>query len=400
MPFLSFKFYNLPSVISGNLFGFIEVLSRLVVWSTLPILALNVIPGLYGEIVLIYVWITIISGGLLYGQGRAVLRYYEKISFWKINSSIVIIVMLSFIISILLIVFLEYSWMVLYISILIVLHQLILNASRVEKDIKVFSFFKLGYAVLRFLAIVGLLIFSPTAETYIVIESAVITLIIISQFTYYLYGRSSKVFTCFCFTDIKKKIIFGTPLGLQTLASLMILHVDKLIVASYLGAKELGNYFFMFSFCSCVSFLFAFNAQRYEVKVYKSENFNTAIEQSVTCFKKNLFYGAIFFPIASVSYFIAMQVSVDYQYMPFLMAILYLSQLLNVFIIKYSYLFTYMAKNKYIMIASIFGAITSTIFMLFSINFLGLVGIVLASIIGNLTTMFFSIYFFRVKVST
>lgn len=155
----------------------------------------------------------------------------------------------------------------------------------------------------------------------------------------------------------------------------------------------------MFSFCSCISFLFAFNAQRYEVKVYQSEDFSTARNLSITCFKNNLFHGAIFFPVASIAYFIATQVSDNFRFMPFLMAILYLSQLLNVFILKYSYVFTYMAKNKYIMIASICGAITSTVCMLLLIKLLGLVGIVIASMIGNLTTILFSLYFYKVKVS-
>ncbi|HDY7975441.1 TPA: lipopolysaccharide biosynthesis protein [Vibrio vulnificus] len=378
---------KLKAALKGNSFGASDVISRLIIWCALPLCAIFIEAKDYGELVLLYTYISILSPILLFGQGRAVLKYAGEKSNFSTSTPVLICSAVTTLIFVPVYYYDPIKVNILLAAYLLSIIMILSNRSRVYSNIKTFVFLRLGYGIARLMLLLILSLFF-TIFYYVYVEIISIFVVLIPTAIYLLLCKEKKI--KFDVTDIKKSALFGFPLFLQSVFLVISQHFDKIFIAHYLSKEHLGNYAFMFTFCSCVSFIFSFFAQKYEVKVYQADTLNQAKSYSKDFFCMCVKASGVFYFISVACYYIStVLASGNYEFMPLDMTLLFFSQCINMLILKYSYVLTFLEKNSKIFMATVIGAIFSVTSIYFLVPILGLLGAVFSSLCANLVTMLF-----------
>lgn len=373
---------KLTSSLKKNKFGFVEIISRLIIWCTLPICAIFLSPKDYGEVIIIYAFLVIVSAIIIFGQGRAVLKFSKKGNDYNLFIPLTICTVFA-IILILTSVIINVNYIELiiasYFSSCIVI---ITNMSRANHEIEFFTFLRLGSAVLRII-IVSLLVVLFSKNFYIYYE--LFCSIIVFIIGLIVYGKKNTNSIKIDRENLVKSLTFGLPLLIQSVFLVTAQHIDKILVAKFLGTEELGSYALMFSFCSSVSFLFAYFSQKFEIKIYQSDSFMMAKRYAIKFKKVCLKSCVIFYFISLTAYYtFTSLINSEYEFFLIEMSILYISQCLNIWVLEASYLFSHLNKNSAIMISSGCSAIVSLIVIYILVSKYGVLGVAISLVISSL----------------
>lgn len=374
----------------SNSFGFVEIFSRLINWGCLPLVSLLIAPDVFGQIVLLYSYILIITvlGG--FGQQRSILMYGAKddTAFYSACNLTVIAALFIFFSAMLLF---NISIFLLPVIILNVLLNNLVSLSRAKENFIEFAKFRIGASLLRFLFVLVLLMIEPSIESYIFAEFISVSTIIILGL---IKSTLNLKFNCF---KLKRKNLifyfsFGLPLFLQAGMTQILQIGDRFIIANSLGEVTLASYFFVSIFCSSVAFVFAFNAQKYEVTIYRSENLFFARKNTKAFLKKCLIHAFYFYFISLLLYFLSTLLSKNYSFDFLLMTALYLHFSSNVIFLSLTFLLTYRLLNKIILFISIFSALLFLIVVYIFIRHIGLYSIPLAGLLVSAVTSLILMY--------
>ncbi|WP_417585603.1 lipopolysaccharide biosynthesis protein [Nitrincola sp.] len=348
----------------------------------MPLIGLLIPVDSYGDIVLTFTYVVILMSVGQLGQNRTILRF-EGIKFATFETSSAIALLSSIIIAGIAVKILEIHSLVIFAVVFIVYLNLLYSKCRVDNNIVAFSILKLSYPILKLLSFFALMFFADLNLSigYVIAE-------IFSSFISVLVGiRFIKFKKAFNKIEVPLFMKFGIPVFFQTILLHVIQYGDKIFVSSYFGKIVLANYFFVSIFCTCVVFLFSYFSQKYEVIIYRAKNWNEAKRRTTNYLIKCLMSGFAFFPIALLSYLIAVQVNGDYDINYRLMLLMYASSLLGAFTNSYFYLIGYLNKNSLIIKYSLFLCLLYVTFIFTGVEQLGIYVMPAANIFATLVSL-------------
>lgn len=384
--------------IRSNNFGFAEISSKLINWVCLPTVALIITPSLFGQIVLLYSYITIISILGAFGQQRAILMYAIKDSSTFYHTSIISIAT-ALIISILVILLFDLSLLLLPIVLINIMVNNCVSLFRSMDNFKAFAFYRLAAAGGRFSFVIIFILVNPTLESYLFAELSSIALV----FVIGILKKSVQVKN-FCFKFDFKKITnlfgFGLPLFLQAGITQITQTGDRFIISSNLGSIALAKYFFVLVFCSSVAFIFAFNAQKYEVKIYRAISLDEARLNTFLFCLQSLKHGFFFYFISLFSYYVLTKASVEYSFDLIFMTSLYIYFYSNIFFTGLTYFFCYIGKSTLLILLTVLNGTAFMALIFIFIERIELYAISIAGIaVNSFTLLIFLFYIVRPSIA-
>ncbi|ARR45715.1 hypothetical protein CAY59_15960 [Vibrio campbellii] len=364
---------------SVNYFGLIEILSRLVNWSYLPIVAFLVSASSYGDIVLYFTYITLVMSLGALGQNRTILKFgndeelFYHSMFISLLSTLMICLFVIFVLGL--------SFVLLPISVLLVFMNNICTRLRLINGVRDFGFIKVLHPVMKLVFfITGLFIFDiEPLYLYMLTEmlaSIFVSLYILFKLKVNIYKLDGRCF--------RKTLSFGFPVFVQTVFSLMVQYGDKIYVSERFGNVILADYYFVSVFCSGVGFIFAYYSQKYEVKIYQANSFDTALNATKAFLYRSLSSGILFFPVSLLAYYFSTKVSNEYQFNLYLMVLYYICSLILVLSTSFYYLVAYLDMNKYIIYYSVLLAAMYYLFVFCFVDSIGIYAMPIASIASTL----------------
>lgn len=377
----------------SNSFGFIEILSRLINWGCLPLVSLYVAPDVFGQVVLLYSYIIFITALGGFGQQRIILMYGSR-DVTSFYASSLISLLAVFFIFFIASYFLTINTMLLPVVVISVLINNLVSLSRSRESFFDFCLYRIGSSVSRLLFVVIFLMCDPSIQSYIYAEIAAI--LSISIF-WVFKGRAS--FTTSNFDVNYKKLMvcfsFGFPLFLQVFVTYLLQVGDRFVISKLLGHEALGAYFFVSVFCTCVAFIFSFNAQKYEIRIYNSVEFKEAKSWSLEFCKNSLKHCLYFFPLSCAAYYVLALVSKKYDMDFYLMAQLYLFHSFSIFFITSTFLFSYLNKNFFTFLLSFFNSLIFLIILYFLIPYYNLNSVAIAGAFVNIVSFLVFLFLYN-----
>lgn len=376
----------------ANNFGFVEIISRMINWGCLPIVALFAEPETFGQIVLVYSSIIIVTtlGG--FGQQRAILMYAhcDHTAFFYAN---ILSITAAIIIGFSTVLFFHLSPIITLIVLLNVQINNLVSNARSTNDFFTFSVLRVGITLSRFVFVMVFLSIKLSITVYLYAEFFSALLVIVIWFFVKPLPLNRASFKT-DFNKIFSLFSFGLPLFLQSGVAQITQLGDRFIVSSSLGEAVLASYFFVSVFCSSVAFIFSFNAQKYEVRIYRATDIIEAKKNTTEFCVTSLKLTVIFYFISLSLYFLITYFGGKYEFDFLLMTSLFVNSSLFVFSIAMNYYFSYLGKNKYIILLSSGTAILFIAIVYFLISKLGLYSIAIAGFIVSL--IYFLLFLFSV----
>lgn len=377
------KFLNL------NSFGSIEVFSRLLNWLALPVVSLWLLPNVYGEVIIMNTLLIFTSSLGLLGQNRVVLVFGSK-QHAVVISSFISSLIFSLSISLLAVLYFDISYLFLAVVASLNILNLMIAYYRVNEDLVSFRRGRLVYVLVRLLSVILLLLLNDDVYFYLLAEVLAVVLTIFTLLyrkdLFKISYRSLKT------ENFKTCFNFGMPLLIQTLFASIIQHSDKIIISTELGNEALANYYYIAIFCTSVSFVFAYYAQKHEVSIYNASSTLSAIKESKKFLFSSLKGSLLFFSISLPLYLISCIVNENYEPNVLYMVTLFLYFSSGVFAVAFSYYFTYLNFNRIILLSSIINAAVYCFFIFISIEQIKLWSIPFSGLLANLLTLIFYNY--------
>ncbi|MBE3663170.1 hypothetical protein BOO91_19795, partial [Vibrio navarrensis] len=328
---------------SINSFGLVEILSRLVNWSYLPIVAFLVSASSYGDIVLYFTYITLIMSLGALGQNRTILKFGndEELFF----HSLFISLLSTLTICCIAIFVLNLSFILLPIAVLLVFISNICSRLRVVNGIEDFKIIKISHPAIKLAFFISFNFISDVEPLYLYIFTEFISSIFV--FAYIISKLKINIYKV-SYGGFRRSMLFGLPVFIQTVFSLMVQYGDKIYVSEKFGNVVLAEYYFVSIFCSSVGFIFAYYSQKYEVKIYQAHNIDIALNTTKAFLYRSLLSGIMFFPFSLLAYYFCTAISSEYHFNIYLMVLYYICSLILVLSTSFYYLVAYLDINKYI----------------------------------------------------
>lgn len=371
------------SRLSSN-FGAIEVICKGVNWITLPLVAFLVPPERYGAVVLSYTIITVVSTLVLFGQGRSILKFYDKKENWITTSTTIILgISAASFLGTAYIFEIENPALITLISFLLATHAALSLKLRTIHEKEEYLILRFSHTMLRLTLVPAIVVISPSITHYLAAEAAaIIGSLALSRKT--LISTISEIRKIPPENFIRTAKM-GAPLFLQAMCSLAIANLDKIIIAQKIGEAALGQYAFIFSMASSLAFINAYYSMQHEAEIYKSPNFECAKEKASIFSKKLILANLAVSPFLFAAYLATPFLSDNIQSAPSTFLVILASQIMAGAALRGSYLSTYKEETGTILVVSIFCALTNTALNYLLIPNYGLNGAATASLASNCT---------------
>ncbi len=385
-----------------NAFGYVEVLSRLLNWAVLPLVSFIITPNVFGEVVLIYSFIVFSANVGLFGQNKTILVYGARDKF-IIFYPIFLILFFSQFISIFINTLYEFGLIFILAS---CMSSCLLGYSyyyRVKDNVFSFSILRIGQSLSRLVFISAFLIYDASIEFYLYAEilGMVFTVLLLNAKNFFSINLITKILIVrgkVChrhnladlkLADLKLAFIFGLPIFIHTAIINLSGILDKMIITYWFGSEALANYYFAMVFCSCVGFYYAFTAQRYEVRVYRTTKYKHAIKIVKCYLSTNLIFSSLMaFPFLLIYYAICF-FSKKYNFDFIIFVLCYIFSVFSLVPICISFIATSMGKNILILYSSIVNIVSFLVLVLVFMSYFGeeIYFIPLAGIISQVLLM-------------
>lgn len=354
-------------------YGLIEVVSKGINWTTLPLLALVATAVLYGEIAYYYLIIVLTGTLFAFGQNRVILSSQDNEVEIKKNISILISFFLVIIVEAL-VYFLGYLELKLFFAILCGCFFAIQNnlslAFRAQNRINDFALLK-TYYIVRIIIIFLVVYFTRSVEWYLFFELLILILYFLAFSKFKFINKNFNIIS-----SLKDGLI----LVMYAISMYLITNVDKFYI-EYLFSKEvLASYYFLFSISTSFTFISAYFSIKYERDIYNSSNNTMARLRASEFSKKTIFFSILIFPFILFFYYLYVSfTSLDYK--PYWFMMVFMAQLIYFLSIKETYVLTYLKRNKIIFYCSFFVLFFSLLLNFILIKFIGVIGSILTLII-------------------
>ena len=187
-----------------------------------------------------------------------------------------------------------------------------LNLYRLRKEDKFESYFNLRliYQTTKFLFVVILIYFYDNSVIYpvsLILSSA--CAIIYSTIKFDVFSYINHIFKS---NYQFKHLNFGLPLMLHALSGVLYSQIDKLLLNSLIGSKELAIYHFNLTLGTLSFFIINVSALYFTPKIYNSDSYNDLSKKYLNNFLKISIIGSILFSLViifvfypSISFFIS-----------------------------------------------------------------------------------------------
>ena len=252
-------------------FSLSEIICRGTNWLLMIMMPFFLSSKEYGKINLIFVFITIISSFILYGQHKVVLRYYHEFvekekfiittfSLWftLANSTLIVLFIISFFLNFDKIFGFSLSTTYLFLLFIIILlssfRQLYLSLLISENKSKKYFIDSIVFQILKLTFIILFLFNLENFKGYIL--GFFISIALISCFEVIIYVKENNNYS-YDKKLIKKFWLFGWPFVFHFLGGNILSYMDRFLIEQILNLSDVGVYSFSYNLGSSLAFLYA-----------------------------------------------------------------------------------------------------------------------------------------------
>ncbi|QIQ87534.1 hypothetical protein [Erythrobacter sp.] len=261
-----------------NQFGWVEIGSRLLNWTTIPAVGLITDPSLFGELVLLSTAINILVTIACFGQQRTVLHFGANEAS---ESDLAIFTAVAFAILLLPLCYLALAWFngflpgeIVAVSALTIFHQLLAAQKRAFGNRQEYCKLRVSLTFLRFSLVLSAIWLVGGVAAYVLAELLAIALSL--SFSYRSFSNVLRIRSLPSPYQFKNAWKIGIPLLWQSTFLMLLMNYDKLLFARLGNFEDLGNYALLFLFASSLAFLLTFLAMRFEPAIYQSSSVKEA----------------------------------------------------------------------------------------------------------------------------
>ncbi|TEA79947.1 polysaccharide biosynthesis C-terminal domain-containing protein [Allopusillimonas ginsengisoli] len=364
--------------------GLSEAVARSCSWLSLALLPFFISPSDYGKIVLCYSLLMTLSPLVLMGQDRELLSAKtENIALEAFSAATVCMITsaILFLLGAGSIPFIpEAPLYLLYIplvALLLSLNKILLCTYRTQSKFLQFSKNRLLYASTRLILVVTLSSYTGSTFLYLLAESFAAVFTSLKVFSVASWSKIS-------FYTLRIRISKGLPIACHGISGILLSMSDRFILAHYLDSDAVGQYSFMYTFTSALTFAYAVIAIVFEPKIYKSNSILELSKTTTKCVIYMISLGCVLSVILSVCYFIATIYLEEYTYNPLIYCVLLAAHLIMPFYLVSNYTLIKIGRAKLLFFSSLIAMILNVALNVFLIPKYGITGAAYSTLAGNL----------------